>query len=137
MGEDYNIQPVTQNCSSSATVVPSVSKTSNHYQQMSQVDSTTYQIQQNQSMDTVETPKPLVGGKTQSSKKYTLLFYKKKYTIYASTENDALHLFFKNKTYKKSHVVHINKNIYTVTPPNKKRKSFLFTLLKSNKTSLH
>jgi hypothetical protein len=141
MSEDYKIQPVTQSCSSSVTVVATPPKSSDQQQQISKIDATTYQIQQNQSMDTIEAPKSLVGSGKKSStssskrlKTYTLLFYRKKYTIRALDEKDALHLFFKNKTYAKPHTVYINKQPYTVTPSGKS-KALSFTPV-SNKTSL-
>jgi len=127
MEEDYVIVPITKNCSSSSSMVHSISKTSGDYQQLNNSDSTSNQILQNQSLDTIQTPKPLVGGKINKTKnktiqnnKFIILFYNKKYTIYALNEYKALSIFFKDKKYKKKHIVYINKNTYEIISNRKK-----------------
>lgn len=112
---NYDVNPVTSNCSSTSSnvVIKSVegSPTSNTLGDVSHQNA---QLNENSRYDTIneETVIPQSGGK--KNKKYNINFINKNYIVYEKNELNAIKNVINNKKYKKEHVLSINKSLYII-----------------------
>lgn len=52
---------------------------------------------------------PAKGGNSNYKQYYEIIFINKSYTIHSHNEKDAIHIFLKNKIYKRDHILQIKK----------------------------
>lgn len=52
---------------------------------------------------------PAKGGNINYKQYYEIIFINKSYTIHSHNEKDAIHIFLKNKIYKRDHILQIKK----------------------------
>ena len=52
---------------------------------------------------------PAKGGSNNYKQYYEIIFINKSYTIHSHNEKDAIHIFLKNKIYKRDHILQIKK----------------------------
>jgi len=112
---NYNINPVTSNCSNTPNnvVIKPVegSPTSNTLGDVSHQND---QLNENGRYDTIneKSVTTQTGGK--KNKKYNINFINKNYIVYEKDEIHAIKNIINNKKYKKEHVLSINKSLYII-----------------------
>jgi len=109
--EDYDFAPANNSCSNNVNktiIVPALGSPSNNTQ--THIDAMQAQHVEDSKYDSPQlNVQPLYGGK-KNLKIYNIYFRKKIYTVTNSNKLNALKIFFKNKIYKKDHLVKISNN---------------------------
>lgn len=127
MSNDYDFNPINEECSNSNEVVQVNTVNSGDASVSNSLDNTSYQQDMNNRYDTVnqESLQPLYGGR--GNNKYILEINDKKYIFYDKNEKNILNGLSKNLKINKDLIINIynkkNKNKYILR--NNKKKNFI------------
>ena len=106
MSNNYDVKPITSNCTNTSSVVVKPVEGSSTNNTLGNVSHQKAQMNEDTRFDTMS------GGK--GNKTYNISFITKNYIIYEKDELNAVKNIINNKKFKKTHILSINKSLYII-----------------------